>query len=114
MVSDVPVLRVTAPSVADVDGDGTPDLIVMFAAATTVKDPVRGAQRWVEAISGRSGKSLWRRELDDAWFALGVQWHPASLTASGLDIQLFRALVDACQKMPARKSTRRQRRSVAA
>jgi putative glutamine amidotransferase len=31
----------------------------------------------------------------DGWFALGVQWHPASVTASGLDIQLFRGLVDA-------------------
>src|SRR5208283_3922131 len=30
------------------------------------------------------------------WFALGVQWQPASATASGLDIQLFRGLVDAC------------------
>jgi len=31
-----------------------------------------------------------------SWFALGVQWHPASATASGLDIQLFRGLVEAC------------------
>src|SRR6266851_8395274 len=30
------------------------------------------------------------------WFAMGVQWHPASATASGLDIQLFRGLIDAC------------------
>jgi putative glutamine amidotransferase len=30
------------------------------------------------------------------WFALGVQWQPASSTASGLDIQLFRGLVGAC------------------
>jgi putative glutamine amidotransferase len=34
----------------------------------------------------------------DGWFALGVQWHPASVTASGLDIQLFRGLVDACRE----------------
>ena len=31
------------------------------------------------------------------WWALGVQWHPASSTASGLDIQLFRGLIDACR-----------------
>ncbi len=31
----------------------------------------------------------------EGWFALGVQWHPASVTASGLDIQLFRGLVEA-------------------
>jgi len=30
------------------------------------------------------------------WFALGIQWHPASSSASGLDIQLFRGLVNAC------------------
>jgi putative glutamine amidotransferase len=33
---------------------------------------------------------------NDSWFALGVQWHPASATASGLDIQLFRGLVESC------------------
>jgi putative glutamine amidotransferase len=41
----------------------------------------------------------------DGWFALGVQWHPASASASGLDIQLFRGLVEACagrrQALPA-------------
>lgn len=35
-------------------------------------------------------------EAEEGWFAMGVQWHPASATASGLDIQLFRGLVDAC------------------
>jgi putative glutamine amidotransferase len=34
----------------------------------------------------------------DRWFALGVQWHPAAGSASGLDIQLFRGLVDACRE----------------
>jgi putative glutamine amidotransferase len=33
----------------------------------------------------------------DDWFALGVQWRPAAATASGLDIQLFRGLVDAAR-----------------
>ncbi len=44
----------------------------------------------------------------DGWFALGVQWHPASASASGLDIQLFRGLVDACRarsEKPARSRT---------
>jgi putative glutamine amidotransferase len=31
----------------------------------------------------------------EGWFAIGVQWRPASASASGLDIQLFRGLVDA-------------------
>jgi putative glutamine amidotransferase len=35
---------------------------------------------------------------DDGWFALGVQWHPAAESASGLDIQLFRGLIEASQQ----------------
>lgn len=35
-------------------------------------------------------------EADD-WYLLGIQWHPASGTASGLDIQLFRGLVEAAR-----------------
>lgn len=31
----------------------------------------------------------------EQWFAMGVQWQPASASASGLDIQIFRALIDA-------------------
>jgi putative glutamine amidotransferase len=38
----------------------------------------------------------------EGWFALGVQWRPASATASGLDIQLFRAFVEACGHRMAR------------
>jgi putative glutamine amidotransferase len=37
-------------------------------------------------------------EYQGDWFALGVQWQPASESASGLDIQLFRGLVEACQQ----------------
>jgi putative glutamine amidotransferase len=37
----------------------------------------------------------------DTWFAIGVQWRPAAVTASGLDIQLFRGLIDAARgRMP--------------
>lgn len=34
----------------------------------------------------------------DVWFAMGVQWQPASNSASGLDIQIFRVLIDAAVK----------------
>ena len=34
---------------------------------------------------------------DESWFAMGVQWQPASPSASGLDIQVFRALINASQ-----------------
>lgn len=37
-------------------------------------------------------------EYESDWFALGVQWQPATATASGLDIQLFRGLVNACKQ----------------
>jgi putative glutamine amidotransferase len=37
------------------------------------------------------------------WFALGVQWQPASASASGLDIQVFRGLVEASQIKPMRR-----------
>ena len=37
-------------------------------------------------------------EAENSWFALGVQWQPASATASGLDIQHFRGLVTACRE----------------
>lgn len=33
----------------------------------------------------------------ERWFAVGAQWQPASASASGLDIQIFRGLIDACQ-----------------
>ncbi|HYT92812.1 MAG TPA: gamma-glutamyl-gamma-aminobutyrate hydrolase family protein [Gemmataceae bacterium] len=42
----------------------------------------------------------------DDWFALGVQWQPASATASGLDIQLFRGLVDVSARRLPRSSPR--------
>jgi putative glutamine amidotransferase len=38
----------------------------------------------------------------EKWFAIGVQWRPASASASGLDIQLFRGLVDAGHRRLAR------------
>ena len=34
---------------------------------------------------------------DESWFCVGVQWQPASPSASGLDIQVFRALIDAAR-----------------
>jgi putative glutamine amidotransferase len=49
---------------------------------------------------------------DRDWFLLGVQWQPASVTASGLDIQLFRGLVDASARRlpkPARAPRSRKR-----
>ena len=31
---------------------------------------------------------------EDPWWALGIQWQPACSTSSGLDIQIFRCMID--------------------
>jgi len=46
----------------------------------------------------------------ETWFALGVQWQPASASASGLDIQVFRGLVDAGNPPVAKKVAAKPRR----
>lgn len=52
-------------------------------------------------------------ETDETrWYAVGVQWQPASASASGLDIQLFRGFVEACQEQ--RPGRRRGRHLVVA
>jgi hypothetical protein len=70
------------PAIADVDGDGTPDVIATFMSERDVwqlpgpqpRNIPAPPQRWIEAVSGRTGKSLWRYNLDERWFswALGV------------------------------------------
>lgn len=49
---------------------------------------------------------------EQRWYAVGVQWQPASPSASGLDIQLFRGFVEACQEQ--RPGKRRGRQLTAA
>jgi putative glutamine amidotransferase len=59
----------------------------------------RGVQRVARGfrVSGQALDGVIEAvEFEGEWFALGVQWQPASATASGLDIQLFRGLVQAC------------------
>lgn len=36
--------------------------------------------------------------VDPNWFCMGVQWNPASETASALDMQLFEALIASCRQ----------------
>jgi putative glutamine amidotransferase len=46
---------------------------------------------------------------EPSWFAVGVQWQPASPSASGLDIQVFRALIDSTKPaVPAAQPTPRK------
>ncbi|NOX56851.1 MAG: gamma-glutamyl-gamma-aminobutyrate hydrolase family protein [Planctomycetes bacterium] len=34
--------------------------------------------------------------IEENWFCLGIQWHPENETASGLDMQVFEAFLEAC------------------
>lgn len=47
---------------------------------------------------------------NESWFAMGVQWQPASPSASGLDIQVFRALIDAGKAVAANDLARKPRK----
>jgi putative glutamine amidotransferase len=44
----------------------------------------------------------------EGWFAMGVQWQPASGTASGLDIQVFRGLITAAEQLQGRAAPARK------
>jgi serine/threonine protein kinase/outer membrane protein assembly factor BamB len=61
------------PVTADVNGDGTPDVIAVFVSQEQQSGPV---ERWVEAVSGRTGQSLWRQPLDGSWFRLPAGTEP--------------------------------------
>jgi putative glutamine amidotransferase len=44
------------------------------------------------------------------WFAMGVQWQPASASASGLDVQVFRGLIQGAEEAAARGTVRKPRK----
>ena len=78
---------------ADLYGEG--EVVVNSEHRRAVQRVARGFRISASALDG----VIEAIEADeDDWFALGVQWQPASATASGLDIQLFRGLVDACAR----------------
>ncbi len=77
-------------AIPDVDGDQKNDLLLTLVAVsdeTTVQQHLLDSRRWVEVISSRSGKSLWRFELADELFALAAdeevpyawKWFPLAL-----------------------------------
>ena len=77
---------------ADLYGEG--EVVVNTEHRRAVQRVARGFRVGAQALDG----VIEAIEADDGseWFALGVQWQPASATASGLDIQVFRGLVTAC------------------
>jgi putative glutamine amidotransferase len=77
---------------AELYGEG--EVVVNSEHRRAVQRVARGFRVSAQALDG----VVEAIEADDGteWFALGVQWQPASATASGLDIQVFRGLIDAC------------------
>jgi putative glutamine amidotransferase len=76
---------------AELYGEG--EVVVNSEHRRAVQRVARGFRASAHALDG----VVEAIEYESDWFALGVQWQPASSTASGLDIQLFRGLVDACR-----------------
>lgn len=77
-------------ALAELYGEG--EVVVNSEHRRAVQRVARGFRMCAQALDG----VIEAIEAEGDWFALGVQWHPASTTASGLDIQLFRGLVSAC------------------
>jgi putative glutamine amidotransferase len=95
---------------AEIYGEG--EIIVNSEHRQAVCRPARGFRVSARALDGVI--EAIECECDD-WFALGVQWRPASSTASGLDIQLFRSLIDHAahrQVKPLRKVGQRRQRQL--
>ncbi len=78
---------------ADIYGEG--ELVVNSEHRRAISKVARGFRVSARALDGVV--EAIEAELED-WFGVGVQWRPASASASGLDIQLFRGLVDACRQ----------------
>jgi putative glutamine amidotransferase len=77
---------------ADIYGEG--ELVVNSEHRSAINRVARGFHISAQALDG----VIEAIEADaEDWFAVGVQWRPAAATASGLDIQLFRGLIDAAQ-----------------
>jgi putative glutamine amidotransferase len=89
---------------AAIYGDG--EIIVNSEHRRAVQRVARGFRATARALDGVV--EAVESELE-GWFALGVQWHPASASASGLDIQLFRGLIGAC-RAPSKRAARKPRR----
>jgi putative glutamine amidotransferase len=79
---------------ADLYGDG--EVVVNSEHRRAVQRVAKGFRVSARALDGVIEAIEWEK---NNWYAVGVQWQPASATASGLDIQLFRGLIDACRRI---------------
>lgn len=77
---------------ADLYGEG--EVVVNSEHRRAINRLARGFRISAQALDG----IIEAIETTGEWWAIGVQWNPTSSTSSGLDIQLFRALVQACRQ----------------
>jgi gamma-glutamyl-gamma-aminobutyrate hydrolase PuuD len=70
---------------------GEGEVIVNSEHRQAVKQPAKGFRVSAQALDTVIEAMEWEAE---GWFAMAVQWRPASATASGLDIQIFRGLIE--------------------
>jgi putative glutamine amidotransferase len=93
---------------AELYGEG--EIVVNSEHRGAINRPARGFRVAARALDG----VIEAIESENAaWFVLGVQWQPASATSSGLDIQLFRGLVEAAERRALKPVRRRRVASVA-
>lgn len=78
---------------ADIYGEG--EIVVNSEHRQAIHRLANGFRVSARALDGVIEAIEWENE---AWFAMGVQWQPAAASASGLDIQVFRGLMDAAAK----------------
>lgn len=92
---------------------GEGEIIVNSEHRAAIQRLARGFRVCGQALDGVIEAIEW--ESSD-WFCMGVQWQPASPTSSGLDIQVFRTLVDIAAKrpLPQMKPSQKSRRRMAA
>jgi hypothetical protein len=60
---------------SDIDGDGMKDMVVSVLSlrkSIRAQGRVHDCRRWFEAISTKTGKSIWRYEIPDQCFALSA------------------------------------------
>jgi putative glutamine amidotransferase len=79
---------------ADLYGDG--EVVVNSEHRRAVQRLAKGFCVSARALDNVIEAVEWEK---DDWYAVGVQWQPASSTSSGLDIQLFRGLIEACKRV---------------
>jgi putative glutamine amidotransferase len=79
---------------AELYGDG--EVVVNSEHRRAVQRVAKGFRVSARALDTVVEAIEWEK---DDWYAVGVQWQPASSTASGLDIQLFRGVIDACRRI---------------